>query len=390
VVGAFASRKLLGQAAKPDVVNAAVISSAQEILPKYVVPESPAFTFLSVTPAKVTRPATAKDLAAAITNAIDGEGRLQQGLAFELPYTRLVGETIRLSDYQNKWVRYALANTQLSASTVRTSGDNASTDAAAGLRVTVIDRSDPLASLSLSKALAAVLTKECVPVHPLETTGKLQFFGTDSADYADTTEALHRAVRVLDSTRALAADSALRATALAKELKCMGDKTDSLRKTFLADHWNDLNIMFAYAQGWRLDESLVSQGHDLGYRLWSTVAIPLGSRVQVIGYGDVSRTARRDSIPEYTAYGYGGRLVVGSPEFNFFAEQRREVRDREAPGLQKHTDPWAGGIEFKIGTDLWLSTGLGKNADKSEGNKNGTVLLANMRWGLSNRPQIVP
>jgi hypothetical protein len=374
---------LASRAEGQDAVDLTTAGAAKDILPRYVVPESPAATFLSASPAKATRPASAKDLGAALINAIDSKGRLQQGVSIEAAYTRLVGENISLSDYQNRRPRFALANTQLSISSVRASGDTASTDLAAGIRTTFFDHSDPLASRELTAALAKA-ARPCLDTLPVLHADSLRFFMGDTAKPAE------RALRQLDSARAVADDSSRRAESAAKERKCAEKSVESLKRKFVEEHWNGSSLVLAYAQGWRLKNSRVGDRADRGQRLWGTASLPLGRRAQLVAYADWTRAVAQDTVPGYSAVGYGGRLVVGAPDFNFFAERRRERRNREAPGLTRQVDPWAGGIEFRIAPELWISAGLGANADNDPDPKSGTVVLANLRWGISDRPRVAP
>jgi len=320
-----------------------ITGAAKDILPRYVVPESPAAALLSSSPAKAVHPGSAKDLAAALINAIDSKGRIQQGVAIEAAYTRLVKKPVSLGAYQTDRPSFALANTQLSLSSVRVSGDSASTDLAVGIRTTVFDRSDPLASLPLTKALAAT-SKKCLGDQP----------GHDAQ----------------------------------KEIECALKAIDSLKKDFLDQHWNDASLVLAFAKGWRLKQSRFDQGSDRGRQMWGTASFPFGRRAQIIAYADWTRAAPQDTVPGYTAVGYGGRLVVGAPDFNFFAERRRERRSTEAPGLARQVEPWAGGIEFRMAPELWITAGLGANADDEPDPKSGTVILANLRWALSDRPHV--
>ena len=52
-----------------------------EVLPAFAVPESPALSFLGLSPGKVTRPTTPSDLAASLLNGVDSTGRMQSGVA---------------------------------------------------------------------------------------------------------------------------------------------------------------------------------------------------------------------------------------------------------------------------------------------------------------------
>ena len=60
---------------------------------------------------------------------------------------------------------FILANAQLSIGTARSEGDEADTDLALGLRLTLADRGDPLRSGEFRRALADALL-DCAPAQP--------------------------------------------------------------------------------------------------------------------------------------------------------------------------------------------------------------------------------
>ena len=69
----------------------------------FTVPESPAFTFLGISPTKVSRASNARDLGAALLNSVDSTGHLLTGVALGatvwtlLPDINIGPETYRTS-----------------------------------------------------------------------------------------------------------------------------------------------------------------------------------------------------------------------------------------------------------------------------------------------------
>ena len=57
--------------------------SAKSLRDDISIPDSPAFTILSITPQNVTNPTTVRDLATALINGVDRNGNFQSGVAID-------------------------------------------------------------------------------------------------------------------------------------------------------------------------------------------------------------------------------------------------------------------------------------------------------------------
>src|SRR5438046_2066040 len=95
----------------------------------FSVPESPAFTALGVAPQTVSRPAAPTTFATSLLNAVDDQGKLQNGLAIDFtPYLVFQGHKLTITRYREsstagEW-RRILARTNVSlATTKRTDSD---------------------------------------------------------------------------------------------------------------------------------------------------------------------------------------------------------------------------------------------------------------------------
>ena len=110
-----------------------------------IVPVSPAFTVLNVTPNKVIRPRTPNDFATSVLNNVDPNGNFQQGLALDFnPYLLWAGDRLTLRDYQTDLTERLLARTQISIATTKGREDaDKSARLAIGLQLSPWLESDP-------------------------------------------------------------------------------------------------------------------------------------------------------------------------------------------------------------------------------------------------------
>lgn len=309
-------------------------SSAPEFLT--AVPESPAFIFLNASPTKVTRPGATRDFGASLINGVNDEGKVQQGFALEAtPIDVVPGFNLTLPEYR-KWLNFVAANAQLSVGTVRAAADSASTDLAVGLRLTLLDRGDPLLDHTFTTELGAKLRK-CTAIDP------------DKPD-----------------EKAIAA--------------CADSVTSEAYGTWTREHWNAQRVAVGVAGGTRLEQSSLSEMDGLGAQIWAVAANPIGTRAQIIGQLTGGRRTFGTDTVASTRITYGARLVGGSATFNGFAELVGE----HSSLTSRTTALWSGGVEFRISDDLWIATGLGTRYHELEKDAR-SVVIANLRWGMTSK-----
>jgi hypothetical protein len=303
----------------------------------YAIPEAPAFTFLNVTPAEVSRPTTPSAFAANVLNGISPTGELQQGVAMAAaPWSFVPSLRITPVEYRTSRAKYALANTQLSLATVRGAGDSAAIGLGVGLRVTAFDHSDPMADTGFVNEL----TRRQLGCLPTST------------------------------------QPAARTAAVA----CQREQVQALRKEWLDDrgHWNDASLSAAAAGGWNFANGKLGDREWSGFAAWATGALPLGRGGQVVG--QVRYDGRADSDAD--GLSYGGRAFYGSAGMNAFVEVTGGRRPAEVSGRAQ----WTGGLEFRAAENLWISTGFGSR--ETAGGDTRGVLVADLRWQLSEGPRI--
>ena len=113
----------------------------------FLVPSSPAFAILGVSPETVIRPTTPKALASSLINGLDPAGNLQTGFAIEFAPFLLSARSTTLLDYRGDPVNRIASRSLLSFAAVRgSSDDDQALRVAVGLRTTLLDRGDARAS----------------------------------------------------------------------------------------------------------------------------------------------------------------------------------------------------------------------------------------------------
>jgi hypothetical protein len=306
------------------------------------VPESPAFTFLGVSPARIERPGAARDFALALLNGVDAAGRVQQGFALEVsPWYLVPGYAIGLDAYQKNWLKFVIANAQLSLGTARAAGDSGSTDLAAGLRFTLVDLGDPMRSRAFTKALGDTVLQACAPDTPGAT-----------------------------------ADPG-----------CVGQVTATRFAAWTASHWNARRLSVSVATGLRFVGSATGNSRSRGMRVWLAGANPLGRSGQGVAQVEYAHQPAEGSASGFSRVSYGARILLGSPSFSLFAELLGDSRFATTDGTNDKSGSWSGGVEARVGRNLWISTGFGSQFSALAA-PDRVVVIANVRWGIASAARL--
>ena len=323
-------------------------AAAQDDTPELLtaVPETPALAFLDATVANVLRPGAARDFALALLSGTDESGTARQGFAVETtPWFLVPGVAIDGRRYRESRLAFVLANAQLSIGTARSEGDDADTDLAVGLRLTLADRGDPLRSESFRLALGEALL-ECAPAQP-------------------------------DPTPSEA---------------CVARETEEAWEAWTAERWNAARLAVAAAWGLRLEASELDERDYAGWKAWAVGALPLGRRGQVIGQLAREERPGLAEDPAFRDWTVGARALAGSPRINGFLEALAVWRDGEGEidpetGLAIEEDDesgiWSAGIEARVAEGLWASAGFGSRFAALDGEAEKTFVLIGLRWGVS-------
>ncbi len=329
---------------------------AQDDAPELLtaVPETPALAFLDATTARVLRPGSVRDFALALLSGTGDSGTALHGFAVETtPWFLVPGVAIDGRSYMESRLAFVLANAQLSIGTARSEGDEADeadTDLAVGLRLTLADRGDPLRSGDFRRTLADALL-DCAPAQP-------------------------------DATPSDA---------------CVNRETAAAWETWTADHWNSARLAVAAAWGVRLEASELDEREYAGWGAWAVGALPIGRRGQL-----VAQIAREDRpelglLPGFTDWSVGARALVGSAKINGFLEYLDLSREIDGPGvpqgaelpdLERDSGLWSAGVEARVAEGLWAAAGFGTRVSALLEDAEKTFVLLGLRWGISSTARL--
>jgi hypothetical protein len=352
VAGALACAVSFGPAGCLAAMPAAAMQGdTPELLT--AVPETPALAFLDATVANVLKPGAARDFALALLSGTNESGTARQGFAVEAtPWFLVPGVTIDGRRYGESRLAFVLANAQLSIGTARADGEDADTDLAVGLRLTLADRGDPLRSPEFRRALGEALLG-CAPAQP-------------------------------DPMPSEA---------------CVGRETEEAWEAWTAERWNAARLAVAAAWGVRLEGSELDERDYAGWKAWAVGSVPLGRRSQLIGQIAREERPALGDDPAFRDWSAGLRALAGSPRINGFVELlavSREVEDEgeidPETGLPIDGDDgsgiWSAGIEARVAEGLWASAGFGSRFALLAEDAEKTFVLIGLRWGLSSSARL--
>jgi hypothetical protein len=123
---------------------------------------------------------------------------------------------------------------------------------------------------------------------------------------------------------------------------------------------------------------------------WLTGSLPVGTKFQLLGQATYKHRTAVDTVPAYKALNTGVRLIGGSSTFNVFGEWAKEWRSPDEGGslvVDKEISGWSAGVELRIASNTWISTGLGTQFASLD-QPNRTFVVANVKWGLSSRARL--
>lgn len=311
------------------------------------VPETPASSYLGLSPTNVQRPGNLRDFGAAVLNGVGADGKARQGIALDASIWNLIpGYDLPLAKYARNRLAYAVGNLQASAATTKSAGSGSDLLASLGLKTVLLDRADPLLDPRITSRLGAALQR-CAPDQP---------------------------------------------GAVGQSLACVDSVTEEIIGGYTSSRWNAAQLAVAAAWGSRLQGASVTHARYDGLSLWGLGAFPLGTRMQVIAQAAYKDRSAADTVPRYQGFDLGARVVLGSATFNGFVEYGREWRNPEdgAPqllALDKNIGGWSGGFEFRAMPNTWLSAGAGTRFD-ALGKSERSAVFAGIKWGVTSKSRI--
>lgn len=342
--------------------------AAASVISSYSVPDMPAAAFLGTTPATITRPATARDFLIGLASGVDEHGQARQGFALEASPSAIVpGLGVSLDQYREPGItpRYLLANLLISLGAARAAGDSSPTVLAYGVRLTLVDRRDPMRDPAFLEALGDSIGR-CRPRAPIP--------GIPRADSSSQMNALLRDLLAEHHDRAV---------------RCMDSHTRKLARRYARAHWNASSVSIAYAGGEQLRRGSFARRRHAGDRVWATGAIRVGGIAQTLLYADWTHD-RGDAAPDvFDALSYGARFNVGSESVNGFVELLGQARSATPSGVPGRATAWSAGLELRAAESLWISAGLGERFRRTA-SPAVVAVLASVRWGISLRSWLSP
>jgi hypothetical protein len=326
---------------------------------QFSIPNSPAFDFIGQSPDKVTRPTSSKAFATALLSGLNASGKFQQGVAIDVAPWQLLSPNMDLRDYQSR-SGFWFSNLTLSLGTVKSSGDSSDTNLGLGARVVLFDRTDPSAPASRRAGDSAILSVllRCLP-------------RTDRGPRPVTPNEIP-AVK-----------------------KCVKDADTTFRNTWRDAHWNDYALSVSVATGWGLPKSQWNDPAHLGGAIWALAAAPLCLRSAAPGlcrkgqWLVKAQYQKRDSLDAVSIREFitGVRATLGSSVFGMFMENLYRRRTNAVPGSKKSRNEWSAGVEFKLGEENWVTTGVGSRYDDLT-KSSKAVVLAGLRFNVSPKQQL--
>jgi hypothetical protein len=316
----------------------------------YALPTAPAIALIGGSTEGIARPTTPKDLATTMTNAVDASGRVMQGVALEFGRTVLARNVDR-ETYLSP-LGFVRANTALSLGTARVAGDSASTNLGIGVRVLLLNRSDPLVRDGSKEALASL--QRCL----------------DAYD-PNSPEPVRQQQPVRDCYASVAT----------------ADSVAQLK--WILDHWNAWSVGVAYAYAAHLGNSEFGNRTPFGWSASAVVAAPLclseARTAALCRHGQLLLQLAHDSRDSLSATEagssrsvLGARLNIGTARIGFFAELLA-ARYGASSGSHASKSEWSGGLEWRVNDDLWASTGLGTRYDLAVATEK-VVVFAGLRF----------
>jgi hypothetical protein len=351
-------------AKSPAATGTGDVSSPEANYKQYTmdlsVPASPAFTVLGVSPETVTRPASLRDLQAALVNGIDKEGKLKSGIAVDVAPFALLWKDMSIDKYRAmNWFGYTLANTQVSFGTTQgTTDSDKSLKVGLGLHIVPWNLGDPYNDVVLTG---------CFRATTLPATGALDASGKPIPP--EVTEAMKQA-----------------------RLDCY--------KNAPSRNWNRSAWLIGLGGAWTSDSGSFDDSKTSTRGAWTSFAYGfenlrwLEEHAQFIVHLrrlvservkdplDSAKFMNQDSDV------VGVRLRMGTPEAAASIEgsyQRLSPEGRERDKVRR----LAVGFEYKIAKDVWFVASVGGEGGRKNG-ENKSFVLGSFRFASSSNPAFSP
>jgi hypothetical protein len=293
----------------------------------YGVPSSPAFELLPDKPSEITSLVTPHDIATNVSNVIVN-GRLKTGFAFDIrPLAYQVG-SLELYQKPKSWLKRIIWRTVLSIGSAPKNDEGHDVFLAAGIRVPIIDGSDPRADVAylanLESAYVAALNRN----------------------------------QALNLNKDLLIEAQLRADNLDND-----SLVKSVRETFLTNSWNKPKWDIGIAASTRAADGDFGKGSLFKDRigLWTSAGIGLNKYAQItISAKSAWISVQSDTLEsKRNVVGARTRLLMGE-NFAFSGEYAKVFSRYRSPKLNENWNHVAIVLEIKLPlVGGWLTLGYG-------------------------------
>jgi hypothetical protein len=323
-----------------SVLARAAEADISDVFGGLLLPESPAFTMLGLTPA-IIRPASPRALALSFMDGIDVNGNTQDAIAVDMaPYLLFFGKELSLQQYRDKKWEQDLSRIQLSFALAKASSD---TDKArrygAAINWTIWDDGD----LRLDKGLS-----DC-----LEQTQQ----GAPSSSLSGTAPGPQQAGRPSSSPVDASAEP----------------RPKSCREESLKRNWNRSSMDVGFAPSW-IDQN--GKGDSLawnGFGLWTSLSYgfdkfeSLKDNSQIIVHAryrmDEKVPGSNKDVPfsDHDSFSFGAKYRYGEPQRVLFL-QLLGVQTKPEGQASDRSYIYSAGVEVGIIDNLWFELELGESA----------------------------
>ena len=327
----------------------------------FTVPESPAFSLIGIAPEKITRPATPRDLAIAVANGVDEQGKAKSGLAIEFsPYELLYGQRVTLSDYAERQSVRRLMGTVVSLGVAKgTEATDKSMRMGVGLNISLFDFGDPRVDPKVATCLNTLKAPNRLIGAPVivneDTTAK------QNEEFNACKSLANRAgVNTLGKWNKSAGSVGL-GQAWTSETGTFSDKKRGAR-----GGWLSLGYGFEGIRGLEDNAQLVAH-------------------VRRLFKEHISDPAQAGKFIDQDSTLAGARMRFTNDPSKFYGTMEGSYQRLEFPGGRNDkVKRFALGLEYKVSDDLWLVASVGGEGGRKDG-ENHAFVLGGFRFSPCNK-----
>lgn len=354
-----------GGGAQPALAGSAIKDRAGDLSTQLAVPPSPAFALVSLDESAILRPTAFQQFGTSLSTFVGANGgfALPRAVGVELaPFFLARGARLSIAEYGQHKGLYRL---RLSGAIKRRDDAAGSTAAALGVRLALIDETDPRTNpeaVRLLTALAERVTAICRRVDGPPIDG----VSPGEVSCADPRGRVASLAASLDALPASASDSVrlslerrlsaarARAARNQEELDAIHAELERFKKEWPGNAWNRNALDLALATSATSRDSLGADPKFDVVALWLSGARRLGEWGQLVG--GLSARSARDSLSGDRRAGasLGGGLFVGTNRLKGFLELSASAQQHRKPGAEL-----TGGSEFYLLPGVWVQTSLG-------------------------------